>query len=234
MIRFLLLLVSLLVSARGVWAQTDTPASFPRWYVGVQYGRHDYQLALSARSGPLYGGAARTNAYRPQLTLGYQVKPNLAVQAGLAPARQSFSYGGTGTNDAGQPLSEKGTSTTQSLALPLLVRYTIGLKPWKKLELDALAGTVLFWSRGESEFTRTENGEVTAHSQFRTTINNAFITVGPSARYAFGRHVEAYADWLFYKNLRTSSATYSGGSPTNNAGITNALNLGIRYRFGYR
>lgn len=233
MLRFLLL-ISLLAAARSGWAQADAPAAFPRWYAGVQYGRHNYQLALSAQAGPAYGGAGRTNARRPQLTAGYQLRPRLALQVGVAPARQSFAYGGSGTNDAGQLVSEAGSSSGRSLAVPLLLRYTVALKPWKKLELDALAGTVLFTSRSETEFTRTENGVLTAHSRFTTTVNNAFITLGPSARYPLGRHVAGFADWLFYKNLRPTGAGSAGANPGNSAGITSSVTLGIRYQFGYR
>ena len=233
MIRFLLFLC-LLVPSRSLWAQTNASPSFPRGYVGLQYGRQEYHLAPSATSGSANPEPGRTNARRLQLTLGYQIKPRFAVQVGIAPVKQSFSYGGSGTNNAGQPVSEKGISTNTSLALPILVRYTLVPKPWKNLQLDVLAGTVLFGSDGTSDFTRTENGVITTQSRNVTKVRNAFIAAGPSARYEFGRHLAGFADWMFYKNLRYTEPTYLGIDPGNKAGITNSFNLGVRYRFGYR
>ncbi|MBT2559133.1 outer membrane beta-barrel protein [Hymenobacter sp. ISL-91] len=216
------------------WAQTDPPLNFPRWYAGLQYGRQDYQLAFSVASGSANLGPGRTNARRPQLTLGYQINPRLAVQAGIAPAKETFSYGGSGTNSAGNSLTEWGVSTNSSLALPILARYTLASKLWGNLQLDALGGTVLFWSQGKSDFTRTEDGVITLRSISTTKVRNAILAVGPSARYEFGRHLAGFADWMFYKNLQSSSLVYPGSNSTNKNGITNSVNLGIRYRFGYR
>jgi len=233
MVRFLLFMC-LFVPAHSLWAQTDTPSSFPRWYVGLQYGRQEYLLAPLIASGLSNPEPGRTNARRLQLTLGYQIKPRFAVQVGVAPVKDSFSYGGSGTNNAGQPVSEQGVSSNTSLALPILVRYTLVPKPWKNLQLDVLAGTVLFGSDGTTDFTRTENGVVTTQSRNVIKVRNAFIAAGPSARYEFGRHLAGFADWLFYKNLRYTEPTNPGIDPGNKAGITNSLNIGVRYRFGYR
>ena len=223
----------LLFMARPSWAQTDQSSPFPRAYVGLQYGRQDYQLLVSTTSGSPRAEAGRTNARRPQLTVGYQLTPRLALQAGFAPLRETFTYGGIGTNNAGQPLIERGQSATRSLALPVLARYTFAVRPWKNLQLDMLGGTVLFWSRGKSEFTRTENGVVTTQSVVTTQVNNAFLAAGPSARYEAGRHLAGFVDWMFYKNVR-STAAYPGSNLGNKTGITNSVNLGIRYQFGYR
>lgn len=223
-----LLLLNLIIGPLGVLAQESEPVVFPRWYVGLQYGRQDFLLALknSAES-------ARTNTRRPQVTVGYQIKPRLAVQLGMAPVTQSFTFGGSGTNPAGQPVSEIGSSKGRSLAIPVLARYTLAAKPWKNLRIDASAGGVLFWSHSQTEFTRTDNGVVTSRYETTTDIMNAFMALGPSARYEFGRHVDVLADWLFYKNLRRGTATQVGGTG-NSLGITNSLSLGVRYRFGYR
>lgn len=228
------LLCCLLVSTHVLWAQADQPSSFSRWYVGLQYGRQEYHLAFSATAGSSSVGSGRTNARRPQLTLGYQVKPQLALQVGIAPLKQSFTYGGSGTNNAGQPVIERGISTTHSLALPILARYTLAVRPWKNLQLEALAGPVLFFSRGKSDFTRTEDGILTTHSATTTQVRNAFLAAGPSARYGVGRHLVGFADWLFYKNLQSTSSSYPGSNLENKTGITTSINLGIRYHFDYR
>ena len=107
-------------------------------------------------------------------------------------------------------------------------------KPWKNLQFDVLAGTVLFGSDGTSDFTRTENGVITTQSRVTTEVRNVFLAAGPSARYEFGQHLAGFIDWMFYKNLRSTEAAYLGFDPGNKAGITNSINLGVRYRFGYR
>ncbi|MET4107561.1 hypothetical protein [Hymenobacter sp. UYP22] len=228
------LLCGLLLSTRALWAQTDRPIPFPRWYVGLQYGRQDYQLAFSAPAGLASGGAGRTNAYRTQLTLGYQITSSLAIQAGIAPLKQSFAYGGSGTNNAGQPVIERGLSTTRSLAVPILTRYTVADKLWKNLQFDVLVGPVLFWSQGKSEFTRMENGVLTTRSLSTTQVRNAFLAAGPSARYVVGSHLAGFIDWMFYKNLQSTNSSYPGSNLGNKTGITTAVNLGIQYRFIYR
>lgn len=228
MTRFLLSLC-LLLCAHSLWAQTESQNFFPRWYAGLQYGRQDYQLFL-----PRNPELGRTNARRPQLTLGYQFRPKLAVQVGIAPIKAAFSYEGSGTNQAGEPLSEAGSSKGRSLAVPIVVRYTLAVKPWRNLHVDALAGGVLFWSRSQTEFARTENGVITSSYQSTDKLMNAYAALGPSVRYGFGRHVEVFSDWMFYKNLRSASASNQAVSTGNKAGITNSLNLGVRYRFGYK
>lgn len=232
-LRFLLL-CGLLLPTRALWAQTTQPSSFPQWYVGVQYGRQDYHLVFSATTGASQVGPGRTNSRRPQLTGGYQLTPRLGLQLGLSPLRESFTFGGSGTNDVGQPVLEQGVSTTRSLAVPVLARYTLAARPWKNLRLEVLAGPVLFFSEGKTDFTRTENGALTLHSVVTTQVRNAFLAAGPSARYEVGRHLAGLADWLFYKNLQSSSSSITGSNLANKTGITTSVTLGIQYRFDYR
>lgn len=227
-----LLLCGLLLPVHALRAQTAQPSSFPRWYGGLQYGRQDYHLVLSTSTGGWEPG--RTNARRLQLTVGYQLKPRLALQVGLAPLQDTFKYDGSGTNDAGQSVVERGVSTTRDLSLPILARYTLAARPWKNLRLEVLAGLVLLFSQGKSDFTRTEGGVITTHSVVTTRGRNAFLAAGPSARYEAGRHLAGFADWMFYKNLQSTGSLIPGSNLGNNTGITTSVNLGIQYRFGYR
>jgi hypothetical protein len=231
---YFLLLGTLLLHAPTVRAQTAQTSPFPRWYVGLQYGRQDYHLIFSATTTSNQVEPGRTNSRRPQLTAGYQVSPRLGLQLGLAPLWESFTFGSSGTNDAGEPVLEKGLSKGRSLAVPVLARYALAPNLWKHLQLEMLAGPVLFFSEGKSDFTRTENGVVTRHSVVTTQVRNAFLTAGPSARYEVGRHLAGFADWLFYKNLQSSSSSITGSNLGNKTGITTGVNLGIQYRFNYR
>jgi len=227
MITRFLLLFCWLAGTTPLWAQTTSDASLPQWYGGIQYGRQDYQLFFFRDPEP-----GRTNARRPQLTAGYQFTPRWTLQIGVAPVRNSFSSSGAGTNLAGQPVSERYASTTRSLAVPLLARYTLAARSWKNLRVDVLAGGVAFWSRGETHFIRTENGVITTDFHQTRALMNAFAALGPGVRYGLGRHVEVTAEWLFYKNLKSTSAFYQLNSTGNKTGVTNSVMVGVRYRFG--
>lgn len=213
----------LLGPALPAWAQTPT---FRHWYGALQYGRQDYQLFI-----PGEPETGRTNARRPQLTAGYQFTPRLAVQMGLAPAQERFSYSGSGTNAAGQPTIEEGGSRGHSLAVPVVARYTLVVALWKNLHADLLAGGVLLRSNSQTHFRRVENGIVTTDYQKDHRFFQLYAAAGPSVRYEFSRHIGVFADWLFYKNLQSAPAGIQIVSTGNRSSITNSLMLGARYRF---
>lgn len=228
----LLLFLSLLVGITPGWAQPGVAKTpFLRWYGALQYGRQNYQLFIPGE--PQIG---RTETRRPQLTVGYQFTPRFALQLGVAPVGEKFSSSAYGTNQAGQPLSEEGWSKGKSLAVPLTVRYTLALAPWKKLHVDLLAGGVVFWTNSQTNFRRIENGITTRDYHKVDKFTQFYATLGPSLRYDFGQRqqIGVFADWLFYKNLRSAPSFNQVVSTGNKSGITNSIMFGVRYRFSYR
>jgi hypothetical protein len=225
----LLLLLFMIITVSPTWAQNEESEISPKWFAGLQYGRQDYQLFIPGE--PEIG---RTNTRRPQLTLGYQFTQRLALQVGVAPVGNKFSYSSYGTNMAGQPVSEEGWSKGRSVAVPITARYTLATALWKNLHADVLAGGVFFYTNSQTNFRRVENGVITTDYQKTNKFSQFYATLGPSVRYEFGQHIGIFADWLFYKNLQSASAGNQVVSTGNRRGITNSWMLGIRCRFGKR
>lgn len=219
------------LAALAAQAQNASPASFARWYGALQYGRQDYQLFIPGE--PEIG---RTNMRRPQLTAGYHFTPRFALQLGVAPGRQKFSTSAYGTNQAGQPVSEEGWSKGKSVAVPLTGRYTLALAPWKNLHVDVVAGGVVFWTDSQTHFRRIENGITTTDYHKENRFTQFYATLGPSLRYDVGQRQQmgVFADWLFYKNVRSAPSANQVVSTGNKSGITNSIMFGVRYRFDYR
>jgi hypothetical protein len=227
-----LVLCSLLLGAPLLsHAQSPEPAPYPRYYVGL--------AAYSSYYQKLGGNSYRGTRIPLQLTAGYQWRPRLAVQAGIAYSGVSQSYSSIGRTypNSGYPMpgvqgsyyDYNGRFTGRNASVSLLARYTLTRQPVHRMQFDLLGGFTWEHSSYRDHGSRADSVQsslvVSAYDE-RSNANRMLLSLGPSVRYRFGQHLELFYDLLFNKRL-ASNQYYEI------EGITSSSALGLRYRFGH-
>ncbi|HET9502882.1 MAG TPA: outer membrane beta-barrel protein [Hymenobacter sp.] len=218
----------LLAAPLAGFAQATSPIP-PRYYVGLAAYTSSYQ--------PLGGNYFSGTRIPLQLTAGYQLRPRLAVQVGVAYSGLSYSYFNAGryyttSGAAASPYAYyefQGRNQERNTSVALLARYTLTRKPQHRFQADLLGGFTLERERFNRLSTQTYSDStranvITENSDDTFRRNNLLLTGGASARYRFGRHLEAVLDFTISQSLTDSRNTYSR--------LTSATALGLRYRFG--
>lgn len=201
-------------------AQGAAPVPAHRFYGGLALYTNGEQGL-----GRFYHG--RFNA-PVQATLGYQLRPRLAVQVGLAysGAKGDDSYTDDYIDSNSNLASYVSTVSysRRTYATSVLARYTLTRKATHRFQADMLAGPSFdhYASRFASTETITSQG-VTSVSAYNQSYryNTLLVNLGPSFRYRFGGRIEAVYDLLFNVSL-------TGSNHSTDASMA----LGLRYRFG--
>ena len=204
---------------------SETPAA-PRFYVGLGAYSSYYQ--------PLGGltQANRSSVRVPvQLVAGYQLRPRLAVQVGLAYSGSTsdydyegirYFYSGSSMQTAYSRYSS--TNTQRNAAVSVLARYTLTRNPAHRVQFDALGGLTLEHSSSYLRGTSTDSvggAFVSTPFSYRASRNNLLLTAGLGTRFRLSPRFELFYDFMLNKNL-TRPSTIMGSS-----------GLGLRYRFGH-
>ncbi|WP_208132329.1 outer membrane beta-barrel protein [Hymenobacter sp. BT559] len=200
-------------------AQSTSPPPVYRFYSG---------MAAYASTTQAVGGYHGSRYSVPvQATLGYQLRPRLAVQVGLAYSnvKSNNSYTNNYVDSNANLISSVTTSDDMRrvFTTSLLARYTITRQAAHRFQVDALAGPSFTHSAGRSTYseTATSQGSSSAsYSDYSYNYNDLLISAGPSFRYRFGKHLDAMYDVLLNVSL------------TNSMNGSTAMALGLRYRFG--
>jgi hypothetical protein len=220
------LLLPGLVALLPALGHAQAPAlPVPRYYVGL--------AAYSSAYQQLGGGVYRTTRLPFQVSAGYQVRPRLAVQLGVAYSSASYDNSGSGRyfpylGPAGgvyQDYSYRGADRSTSLAL--LARYTLTRHLGQRVQVDALGGVTVEASHYTltNAYSDSSQVPVTHRYEGRGTDWGVLLTAGPSVRCRLAQHVDALLDFTLNYNLNR------GNSPGSSL-LTGATALGLRYRFG--
>lgn len=207
-------------------AQDSQPVPAPKFYVG-----------LAAYSGP-YQAFSTTHRYRDninipvQATIGYQLRPRLAVQLGLTYSgyKNKFEreYDYISIDNYKIHYNGNTITTVRTFSTALLMRYTLTRKPAHHFQFDVLGGLTLIHQG--ARVTGNETYSYTDYPQSPSTIidrnrsysyTNLSATLGPEFRYRFGQRLEAVGDILFNLPL---TGTYHD--------LDSSVALGLRYHFG--
>ena len=164
---------------------------------------------------------------------GYQLRPRLAVQLGVAYSSVDISYFGISRYypyqgpPRGVYFDYDFQGRERNTSLALLARYTLTRRLGHRLQVDALGGLTTEISRYSSVRVASDSSlvPVTSRYESRGTDWSVLLTAGPSARYRLGRHLEALLDFTLNFNPRR-------GRLTESSVLTGATALGLRYRFG--
>ena len=221
--------ILLLSTALPAFAQTaqmaQTPPA-PRYYVGLGLYSSYYQ--------PLSGQANRSVQLPVQLTAGYQLRPRLAVQVGLAYSETSGRYAFVGRTYGSGPtgyIDFQSDHINRALSASVLARYTLTRNPARRLQFDALGGVGL--ERG-TQFSRgTQADSLDGSYHFRSFATrqertNLVLSGGLGTRLRLCSHLALTFDFTLNKALNNSAP-----SPAP-AGLTGSSALGLRYQFGRR
>ena len=192
----------------------------PQWYVGVHAGIYDYGLQRARNFGFYDDGVLMG----PYVYVGRYLRPRLAVQAGLQYGR----YKTSGFSFPPGPPRYSYTATNYSMALPLLLRYSLTRAPQQRLQADLLAGAALVtvWSFYRQQEYDAAGQPLTLETG-RDYVYGIDPMLGLNLAYGFGRtrRVQAVAEAMFIKPLIN---TYYRNT------ITAGVSLGLRYRFHYQ
>jgi len=197
-------------------------AAAPRFYVGLAAYSSYYQPLGNQNFGGFQLPA--------QLTAGYQWRPRLAVQVGVAYSHFSnpYSYRGyyypTPAGSEQRYYQRSGRATTSSTSVGVLGRYTLTKQPAHRLQFDLLGGFTLEHGRYRDRGTTTDSTQAGSFDNQHST-NSLLFSFGPSVRYRLGSAFELFTDYTFNVRLATSEAY----QPER---VTTAGSLGLRYRFG--
>jgi hypothetical protein len=204
-------------------AQSAAPTPTPKYYVGLAAYSSKYQY--------VGGNSFRELRLPVQVTAGYQLKPRLALQVGVAYSQSIFDY--NKQPSAYYPpgsliIAEKyyGKSIWRHTSVSVLGRYALQPQSTHRLQADLLGGVTLEKERYTVGYQYTAIDSTNAvYSSSQTTggYNYAIwlFTAGLSTRYRVSQHLEAVLDATL--NARLASVT----SPPSLSGA-----LGLRYRFG--
>ncbi|WP_019948692.1 hypothetical protein [Hymenobacter aerophilus] len=209
-----------------------------RFYVGTQLGSYNYQVRFSgndpyaARPGSLpsvYLGNLGVGSYSvevktPYYYAGYQVRPRLALQLGYQ--GQARTYNSSGVYFSGGLYAGKESKTyEQTLAFPVLARYSLTRQYLKRLQFDVVGGAALVYARVRNQETRYDKSEVIEQYAFGRHTTGTHLTGGLDASYGIGRRrkLQLTAEYVLIQSLQSASSQ----RPIN-AGVS----FGLRYRFG--
>ena len=226
------LLLSTTLPALAQTTPAETPAlpgtAAPRFFVGLGAYSSYYQ-PLESRSTNVTGLPVPV-----QLTAGYQLRPRLALQAGLAYQSSSYAYAQSyylyGTSNSPEYRSYAGSSRSRGLSASVLARYTLTRNAAHRVQFDALGGFTLQHYFGRDQGTRVDSLGGTRNSSpytNRYSETSLLLTAGLGTRYRLSRHFDLTLDLLL--NRAVLGDTYT---PPMRLGLTGSSALGLRYRFG--
>ena len=184
-------------------AQSTSPPPAYRFYGG---------LAVYTSAAQSLGGYYGSRYSVPvQATLGYQLRPRLAVQVGLAYSRvrSNYSYANEYFDSNANLISDITTTAhaRRTFSTSVLARYTITRQAAHRFQVDALGGPSFdhsFGSSATTEATTSQGSTSVSSSDYSYAYNNLRINVGPSLRYRFGKHLDAAYDILLNVSLNNS------------------------------
>jgi hypothetical protein len=222
-----LILGSLLLSSSvTVQAQSTAPVPTPHFYGGLGVYSSSHQNISS------WGNGARVPV---QAVVGYQLRPRLAVQLGVAYSgnRYTYFFDNYSYNYLPTPTtrsSVSGTATERSSTTSLLARYTLTRKLAHRFQADLLGGVKVEYSRYRDVGTETSRDLTTTTStstpyDYPSTYNSTLLSLGASLRYRVVSRLEAVYDLTFDQPISNGYARY-GLRPQA------TMALGLRYHFG--
>jgi len=216
----------LLGSSLAGHAQATDLAPAPHFYGGLGLYTSSHQNLSS------WGNGTRIPV---QALVGYQWRPRLAVQLGVAYSgnQNSYFFNNYSYNYPSPPntsSSVTGTATERSTTTLLLARYTLTHKLAHRFQADLLGGAKFEYSRYRDVGVETSYDQTTAIStstpyEYPSTYNRMLLSLGVSLRYRVGSHLEAVYDFTFDQPI-SNRYTYYGLRPTA------SMALGVRYHFG--
>jgi len=230
MITSRLLVSSLLLSTPLISLAQDNPAvATPKFYAGLGlYSGSYHSLGRSKSPASITTSSTSTYQLPVQATLGYQLRPRLAVQLGLVYSSRKNDFASSDEYiDANADrilFTSNGRSTLRHYTASLQARYALTRKPDRRFQVDVVGGLAYdhqyYRGVGSEEYTNVSQGTSTVTNRDAMfPYNEASVVIGPSLRYRFGQRLEVVYDLLL-------------NQPLNRQSNSSSMALGLRYCFG--
>lgn len=204
-------------------AQTTDVAPAPRFYVGLAAYQSPYQGLDNWRQ-------SDTGFRVPvQLTVGYQLRPRLALELGVAYSGRTtrYAFDGSYYDANGTPFNYQysNTTTQRTASVSALARYTLTRQPAHRLQVEALGGVTVVhrnsYSRGFN--TKDPSGPLQNTSfNIRYSDNDLLLTAGLGLRYRLSPRFALNLDLTTNRNVNNDLFGFTGSAA-----------LGLRYRIGH-
>lgn len=226
---FRLPLASLLLAAPFAALAQRPTLPLPRLYVGL--------AAYTSAFQPIGNSAQMGFSVPVQATLGYQLRPRLAVQAEVSYQGQRYGYyyagpaGATVTNGQlrlGPIRQTTANSERRAVAASLLARYTLTRQPLRRLQLDLLGGLSLEHYHAVTHGVTTDSVATPVSTFDYDNIDTSLLlSGGAGGRYRLGPRLEATGTVLVGVPL-----TGYGGLRNFEFRFKPSFALGLRYSLG--
>lgn len=220
-----LLLSSLLLGAPFPGhAQSPGLPSAPHFYGGLGVYSSSHQSL-----GSWGNGQARIPV---QAVVGYQVRPRVAVQLGLAYSGNSASYAYATSYSSYYPappsaiIDYAGRYTERSATATLLARYTLTRQAAHRFQADVLGGAkfeYLHFQNAGTETTHDQAAPVVTAYEYPSVDKQLAVSLGVGLRYRLAARLEATYDLTFDQPLY--------GSFYGSKRLQATMALGLRYHF---
>jgi len=203
-----------------------TAAPAPRYYVGLAAFHSNFQNLGAYRQSD---AGFRVPV---QLTAGYQLRPRLALQLGVAYSGRTtfYAYNGYHYSDSGVPAyyDYSNTTTQRTTSVSALARYALTRQPAHRLQVEALGGLTLVHRNTYSRGFATDEyagGPQTIDFNNRFASNDLLLTGGLGLRYRLCSRLALTFDLTTNYNLNHANSFDL---------LTGSAALGLRYSFGRR
>lgn len=219
----LILSSSLVSAAFAGFAQSTSPTPVPHFYGG---------LGVYSSSNQNLSGSFDHTQIPVQAVVGYQWRPRLAVQLGVAYSgyRSTYAYSTSYSSFYPPPPSTlidiAGTYTDRRTTTSLLARYTLTRQLHHRFQADLLGGVKVEHSWYHDAGTYTSHDQATpalTPFDYPATSTNTQLSLGPSLRCRLVARLEAVYDFTF--DLPLAGNSYDSR-------LRATMALGLRYRFG--
>jgi hypothetical protein len=168
-----------------------------------------------------------------QAVVGYQLRPRLAVQLGVAYSGNSHdyaystSYSSYYPSPPGSIIDFAGTYKERSTTATVLARYGLTRKSAHRFQADLVGGAKFEYARQSYVGTQTTHDQaapvVTAY-EYPSSFQQVALSLGVGLRYRLASRLEATYDWTLDQPL------YSNYYDSHR--LQSTMALGLRYHFG--
>lgn len=241
--RYRLLLPAAVLLPLCSHAQT-APTPRPRFYVGLSAASSSVKSPDGFTGNPTLPATHNNLPLLPQLTAGWQLAPRLALQLGLryAQQRDTYSFVQQQATATGQPYLSPGYFAFQlrSVAVPVLLRYTLTRNATRRLQVDALGGVTLLRRdtryRSLYAYATSDSAQAPApvtSGAYRRLTTDVNATLGLGARYRVAQRLEVTGNVLANYQLTNHVPPAVGiAAPATSPRLAVTGSLGVNYLFG--
>lgn len=157
-----------------------------------------------------------------QARVGYQISPRVAVQIAFSGRKFKNTFGSTGSDTLGNPVTSQTKSIDKIFDIPLQIKYTFS-NPDKRLQFYWLVGVAFVSARYSTTFLNTNGSSITRNETHGEKATNTFASIALGTSYRLSKRWALDLEFGFNKN--TDYIT------TNRIPTGRSMGIGVSYAF---